>query len=169
MASPADQSVTVIRQAWMPPLPATARLPFGSSASESTPAVPVKRTKLALSTCPTRLPTGRVPSGTPVGATGVPAPRLAPARGAMGSGVSVSSATTAGGAEKEPAGLGDTSEAEPEPVSAEKSEIVAVAVGTPKAGEDSEMRAGGAATAGGGVPASVPLSAGWGAKETSAP
>src|SRR5205807_1075143 len=86
MASPAVHDA-VTGQAWTDPAPARLRAPLGSAVRVRLVAVPLRRTKLALSTWPRRLPTGRVPAGTSVPASGVPASRLAQALAATVRGV----------------------------------------------------------------------------------
>src|SRR5437660_2629222 len=86
MASPAVHDA-VTGQAWTDPAPARLRAPLGSAVRVRPVAVPLRRTKLALSTWPRRLPTGRVPAGTSVPARGVPASRLAQALAATVRGV----------------------------------------------------------------------------------
>src|SRR2546421_4829330 len=69
----------VTGQAWTDPAPARLRAPLGSAVRVRPVAVPLRRTKLALSTWPRRLPTGRVPAGTSGPASGGPASLLAQA------------------------------------------------------------------------------------------
>src|SRR2546429_4089632 len=86
MASPAVHDA-VTGQAWTDPAPARLRAPLGSAVRVKLVAVPPRRTKRALSTWPRRSPTGRVPAGTSVPASGVPASRLAQALAATVRGV----------------------------------------------------------------------------------
>src|SRR5438105_7454518 len=86
MASAAAHEA-VTGQAWTDPAPARLRAPLASAVRVRVVAVPLRRTKLALSSWPRRLPTGRVPAGTSVPARGVPASRVAQALAATVRGV----------------------------------------------------------------------------------
>src|SRR5437660_12697170 len=133
----------VTTQAWTAPAPARLRSPAGSADSVSVVAVPPRRTKLALSAWPIRLPTGRVPSGTPVLANGVPASRLAQAFAATVRGVTaVASADGEAGAS--PADVSDAAEAADDDGAAERLAAgpAAAGVGASAAGEPLATRPG---------------------------